>query len=165
MSDIQKPTAADYRRATVMTLHHRRGSTAGVLAIAQEANDASRVPQLLKAILVVHEVLICLLRTQSGINLLADWVIGIAAVPPTEENSVDISRAAKILNFHGKGNAQAIAEVMNEATLEGRPTQVFMQLLALYEVALPELSGSGSLEWLEAQIPAILEQEGLGDEA
>jgi hypothetical protein len=163
MTENQKANVADHRRATVMVLHHRRGNLAGVAVVAEEANRLNRSPQLLNALLEVHQILIALLRTQSGINLLADWVIGIAAVEPTEENSKDVSRAAMIWNFHGKGNRRAIAEVMNEATAEGRPTQVFLQLLALYEVALPELSGPGALEWLEAQIPALLGYEGRSD--
>ena len=50
MTDDQIPTAADYRRAAVLTLHQRRGNTAGVIAIVDETNTADRATQLLLAV-------------------------------------------------------------------------------------------------------------------
>jgi hypothetical protein len=155
----QAPNAGDYRRAAVLVLHQRRGNTAGVAAIVDETNTANRGPQLLRAVLVLHRTLIGLLRTQSAINLMADWVHGMATLDATEPPGTDITRAAQILEHHGQGNHAGVAAVMNAATHEGHPTEVLLQLLDLYEVALPELSGLGGMEWLEAPIETLVSEE------
>lgn len=159
MTENQNPNKADHRRAGVLTLHHRRGSAAGLVVIAEEANAEDRVPHLLHGVLRLHQVLIGLLRTPSGINLLGDWVGGLVTREARTPVEVDVVRAAQILNYHGKGDKQGIADVMNAATAAGRPTEVLMQLLDLYEVALPELSGPLGLEWLSAQIQGLVEME------
>ncbi|WP_285034578.1 hypothetical protein [Mycolicibacterium sp. lyk4-40-TYG-92] len=161
MTDDQNPDRADRRRAAVMTLHHRRGDKAGVAAIAEETNALDRGPQLLKSVLLLHQVLIGLLRTESALALIAEWVGGMASMLATEPPHTDIVRAAQILNFHGQGNHDGIAAVVNSS--DGRMTHVPLALLDLYEVALPELSGSGA-SWLDSQIQAFLEAEhGLDD--
>lgn len=165
MTENQKPNSADYRRAVALTLHHRRGDTEGVVVIAEETNAKDRAAQLLHAVLRLHQTLIGLLRTQSGLNLLADWVLGMATLPAIEPPGTDIVRAAQILNFHGQGSPEGIAEVMNTATSEGRSTQVLLQLLDLYEVALPEISGPGGMEWLAVQIQAFVDDENKPDDA
>ena len=48
---------------------------------------------------------------------------------------------------------------MISATLDGRPTETFLRLLDHYEVALPEISGPAGIEWIEAQIDALLGEE------
>lgn len=164
MTDNQRPNKADYRRAGVLTLHHRRGDTEGLLAIAAEANAEDRVPQLLRSVLLLHQVLIGLLRTESGVNLLGDWVFGLTTREASTPVEIDVVRAAKILDHHGKGDRQGIAAVMNSATAAGRPTEVLMQLLGLYEVALPELSGPFGLKWLAVQIEGLVEMEHTPDE-
>jgi hypothetical protein len=164
MTENQKPNHADKRRAGVLTLHHRRGDTEGLLVIAEETNAENRVPQLVHAVLLLHQVLIGLLRTQSGVNLLGDWVVGLTTREASKPSEVDIVRAAQILNYHGKGDKQGIAEVMNAATAAGRPTEVLLQLLSIFEVALPELSGPFGLEWLAVQIEGLVEKENTPDE-
>lgn len=165
MTESQKPNSSDYRRALALILHHRRGDNQGVAVVAEETNAEDRLPQLVHAVLKLHQVLIAMLRTESGIDLLGDWVGGMAALSADEPPGTDVVRAAQILNFHGQGNGAAVAEVMNAATLEGRHTQVFLQLLDLYEVALPEISGPGGMEWLAAQIHAFIEDENRLDDA
>lgn len=164
MNENQRPNSSDYRRAVVLTVHHRRGDTEGVAAIAEETNTENRAAQLLHAVLRVHETLIALLRTQSGLNLMGDWVGGMAELPAIEPPGTDIVRAAQILNFHGQGNPEGIADVMNAASAEGRATHVLLQLLDLYEVALPEISGPGGMEWLSAQTQAFIEDENRPDD-
>jgi len=159
MTENQTPNAGDYRRAAVLTLHHRRDNHSGVAAIMDETNDGNRGPQLLHAILNLHQTLIGLLRTVNGVTLLADWVHGMASLEPPDARAQDLVRAAQILDNHGRSNRQGIAEVMNAATSEGRATQTLGQLLGLYDVALPELSGRGGLDWLEAQIMGLAEAE------
>lgn len=163
MTQNQKPNSSDYRRAIALTLHHRRGDTEGVVVIAEETNAENRSPQLLRAVLMLHQVLIGLLRTQSSLNLLGDWVSGMANLRADEFPGADTVRAAQILNHHGNGNTEGIAAVMNAAALEGRSTQVLLKLLDLYEVALPEISGPGGLHWLQVQIQAFVEDENKPD--
>lgn len=159
MTDSQRPNRADYRRAVVLTLHHRRGDKAGLVVIVEETNAENRVPQLFRAVLVLHQTLIALLRTQSSLNLLGDWVQGMAKLPATETPGIDIVRAAQILDYHGQGDPAGIARVMNAASAEGRGTQVLLQLLDLYEVALPEISGPGGMKWLSVQTQTFIEME------
>jgi len=165
-TDSQNPDRSDHRRAAVLLLHHRRGDKAGVVAIAQETNELDRGPQLLMSVLLLHQVLIGLLRTTNSSTLMAPWVAGMAALLATEPSQKDIVRAAQILNFHGQRARDGIAVVMNEATAEGRSTQVLLALLDLYEVILPELSGAVGIEWLQSQIQAFIDGEhGLDDSA
>jgi|KBSSwiStaDraftv2_1062776.scaffolds.fasta_scaffold668325_1 hypothetical protein len=160
----QNPDRADYRRAAVLLLHHRRGDKAGMVAIAEETNELDRGPQLLNSVLLLHQALIGLLRTASSINLMAPWVAGMAAVIATEPAGKDVIRAAQILNFHGQQARDGIAVVMNEATAEGRSTETLLALLDLYEVVLPELGGAVGVEWLQSQIQAFIDGEhGLDD--
>lgn len=162
MTADQNPNRADYRRAAVLILHHRRGDKTGVAAIADETNELDRGPQLLMSLLLLHQTLIGLLRTVNGITLLAPWVASMASMLATEPPQTDIIRAAQILNFHGQGNKDGIAAVVNSA--DGRMTHVLLALMDLYEVALPELSGTVGIEWLESQIQGFLEMEhGLDD--
>lgn len=162
----QNPNRADYRRAAVLTLHHRRGDRAGVAAVAEETNELDRGPQLLMSVLLLHQVLIGLLRTTNSITLMAPWVAGMAALLATEPSQKDIVRAAQILNFHGQQAHDGIAVVMNEVTAEGRSTEVLLALMDLYEVVLPELSGAVGIEWLQSQIQAFIDGEhGLDDSA
>lgn len=164
MTENQKPNRADYRRAAVLTLHHRRSDKAGVVAVAEETNELDRGPQLLMSVLLLHQVLIGLLRTPNGITLMAPWIAGMAAVIATDPAGKDIVRAAQILNFHGQGANDGIAVAMNEAAADGRATETLLALLDLYEVALPELSGAVGIEWLESQIQAFIDGEhGLDD--
>lgn len=164
MTADQNPNHADRRRAAVLILHHRRGDKAGVVAVAEETNELNRGPQLLMSVLLLHQTLIGLLRTFNGITLMAPWVAGMASVIATDPAGKDVVRAAQILNFHGQRAHDGIAVVMNEATAEGRPTEVLLALMDLYEVALPELSSTVGIEWLESQIQGFLEMEhGLDD--
>lgn len=164
MTENEKNYRSDYRRAAVLTLHHRRGDKAGVVAVAEETNELNRGPQLLKSVLLLHQTLIGLLRTTDSITLLAPWVAGMAALIATEQPQRDIVRATQILNFHGQGQHDGIAVVMNEAAADGRATEVLLALLDLYEVALPELSGAVGIEWLSSQIQGFVEMEhGLDD--
>ncbi|WP_104183590.1 hypothetical protein [Mycobacterium avium] len=161
MTNIQAPDAGDYRRAAVLTLHHRRGNTAGVLAIVDETNIADRAVQLLFAVLGFHKHLILRLRTGEGIDLLADYVHGIATIdaPADDLAAIDMLRAAQILDQHGHNDANGIAQVMNAATADGRPTETFLRLLDHYEVALPELTSAAGIAWLEAQAAALAGEE------
>ncbi len=157
MTDTSKPSAADIRRATVLALHHRRGDLEGCAAIAEESNAADRAPQLLLAVLAVHQLLIGLLRPPNAIPLIADYVHGLAGLPP--EDRVDTVRAAGILDGHGRGDPAAIKAIMAAAVADGRPTQTVVALLELYETVLPELSSRAGVEWLASQIPALAAAE------
>lgn len=162
MTDNQTPPDfGDYRRAAVLTLHQRRGNTAGVLAIVDETNAADRAVQLLFAVLGFHKHLIQRLRSAEGIDLLADYVHGIASLdaPPDDHGAITMIRAAQILDLHGHNDANGIARVMNAAAADGRPTETFLRLLDHYEVALPELSSTAGIAWLEAQIDALRTEE------
>jgi hypothetical protein len=159
-----KADAGDYRRAALLTKYHREGNTTGVIAIIEETNELNRSPQLLFSLLVLHKTFITRFRTPDGMDLLADFIHGMATLEVTEQPGIDVVRAAQILDHHGHGDRVAIAQVMNTATLEGRATETFLQLLDHYEVALPELSGQAGIAFIDANAAAMREQEFMPDE-
>ena len=159
--DILGP--ADYRRAAVLTLHHRRGDLDGCSAIAQESNEADRGPHLLLALLRVHQQLFGLLRNESSMELIADYVHGVAALEPEGER-VDTVRAAGILEGHGSDDYAQIRSILAAVVADGRPTQTVSALLEIYETVLPELSGRAGSDWLASQIPALASAEAAQDD-
>jgi hypothetical protein len=162
--NTQTTDAGDYRRASLLTKYHREGNETGVMAIIEETNELDRAAQLLFSLLVLHKTFIARFRTPDGIDLLADYIHGIAQLDADEPPNIDIVRAAQILEHHGHSNRKAIAEVMNTATLEGRATHTFLKLLDHYEVALPELSGQAGIAFIDANAAAMREQEFMPDD-
>lgn len=154
----------DYRRAAVLTLHHRQGNLPGVLAIVDEVNDNNRGPHLLLGILGLHGGYISRLRTQDGISLLADYVHGMASLDATEPPGTDIVQAAQIFEYHGLNDFDGIDRVLKASVNDERATEVFLQLMDLYEVTLPELSAPNGIHWLEEQIKVLANDEVTPDE-
>ncbi|EPQ76923.1 hypothetical protein [Mycobacterium marinum] len=161
MTNTIGPTAGDYRRAAVLTLHYRRSNREGVVAIVEETNAEDRAAQLLLAVLGLHKFLITRLRTDDAIILLADWVHGMAV---HEATNADVRHACLMLQAHGQDDHVAIAGEMNLATAEGRPTEAFLALLDLYEAALPELTSTAGTAWIETQVKALLFEESRPDD-
>ena len=152
-------TPADYRRAAALTLHHRQGSTAGVLAIVEETNTTGRGPQLLAATLDLHESFIATLRTRDGINLIADYVHGMAHLDTTGTPGTEICRAARVLESHGLKDPAGIIREMQAAGDDAAATTTFTALLDLYEVTLPELSSQVGIRWIQDHIAALANEE------
>ncbi|WP_162951563.1 hypothetical protein [Mycobacterium paragordonae] len=159
MANHHETDYSDYRRAAVLTLHHRRGNTPGVLAIVDETNAEDRARELLFAVLGFHRHLITRLRSEEGLMLVSDYVHGLAVHEPINPEGMDIRRAAQILEHHGQGNHDGIGLEMTAATAEQRATHVFLQLLWIYETALPELTSRAGIAWIEAQIELLLAEE------
>lgn len=164
MSEDATPTTpADYRRAAVLTLHHRQGNDPGLVAIIDETNAAGRAAHLVYATLHLHEGFISTLRTQDGINLLADYVHGMANLDAVEPPGLDIRRAARMLECYGKKDFEGIDREISEAIADRRLTEAFRQLLDLYEVSLPELSSTVGIKWIQDHIAALANEEVQGD--
>ena len=163
--DATPTSAGDYRRAAVVTLHHRRGNVGGLIAIVEETNAAGRAAHLVLATLHLHEGFISTLRTDDGIGMLADYIHGMATLDATEPPGTDIRRAAQVLEHYGKKNMSGIHHEMTQAVAEGRVTECFRQLLDLYEVAMPELSSAAGTRWIEDHITALANEEVRGDGA
>jgi len=159
MTDDSLTNAGDYRRAAALTLHHRQGNTAGVLAIIDETNNTGRGPQLLFATLDLHEQFISVLRTRDGINLMADYVHGMAALDADAAPGTEIVRAARILEFHGLKEPAGITREMQAVGGDAEATQIFIALLDLYEVAMPELSSQVGIRWIQDHIAAMATEE------
>lgn len=153
--------AGDYRRAALLTKYHRLGNKAGMVAIVEETNEAGRVPELLRSVLVLHQTFIARFRTHDGIQLLGDWMGGIAELEPdaNDADGIDLVRAARILNCHGLGNRDGVAATISAATADGRVTQTLLKLLDHYEVALPELTGQAGIEFIDANAAAMRDEE------
>lgn len=157
--NLFRSDAGDYRRAALLTKYRRQGNQTGQVAIVEEVNETNRSVQLLRALLVLHKTFIVRFRTTDGIDILADYIHGIATLEPFDAQSTDTVRAAQIIDHHGHDDHQAIARVMEAAIADGRAMQTVLTLLDHYEVALPELSGHAGIAFIEANALAMLEEE------
>ncbi|AFC44583.1 hypothetical protein OCU_33640 [Mycobacterium intracellulare ATCC 13950] len=94
-------------------------------------------------------------------SLLADYIHGMTKldISATDPGAIAMVRAAQVLDLHGYNDVDGIARVMNAATADGHPTETFLRLLDHYEAALPELTSSAGVAWLEAQIAALAGEE------
>lgn len=158
MADDQT-RAGDFRRASLLTMYRRQDNKTGQIAIVEEVNEANRAPDLLSALLVLHRTFIVRFRTPEGINLIADYVQGIAELEPIDAGTTDIVRAAQIIDHDGKNEQQGIANVMTSAVRDGRAMQTINAVLDHFEVLLPELSGLAGIEFIEANAAAMRDEE------
>lgn len=155
MSDPNRTDAGDYRRAAVITLHHRQGSTAGVAAIVDETNEAGRAAHLLMAVLQFNWMLITNIRTADGLALLNDYI----SIMSQDGGDADLAQAAQLHIAHRNNNHTTIGEIMADAAKRRRVTNVFMAVLALYTITVPELSSDEGLAWIERQIQVLANEE------
>lgn len=155
--------AGDARRAAALTTHHRRGNTDGVLAIAQEVNETGRGTHLVVAILDLHANALRQLRTNNGIDLIGLHVQELASMAghPVADNPAggDICRAATLLDAHGRDDIEALNTTIRAAVDAGRPTQLILGLLDLYETLLPELTSLAGVDWLARCVNAFATEE------
>lgn len=147
MTDHQ---AADYRRAAAIAVHHRNHDADGIAAIVTEANDLDRGADLIHAVLGLHSIIMARLRTTDGINLIADYIHGIAT-----DQAGDYTRAARLIDHHGHENAESIAAELAAAATDNRIAEVFGALLNLYTFLLPELSSDTGIEWLHRHVHGL----------
>lgn len=154
-----KPIARDVRMATALVIHHRAGDRDGMIGIVADASETGRASALLVSLLDLMRVFIVQSRTAAGVDYLGTYVQGIGSVKPTDASSMDIHRACRILDGHGRGDLDSINEVLIAARAEKRCTQVLLALLDVYAAAVPELSSSAGRTWLDACIAASHAEE------
>ncbi len=160
------PRAGDARRASALTIHHRQGSTAGLVEIVRETCENGRATELVLAILEIHRSAIVQLRSEVGLEYLGCYVGQLAAGAAEHEDSeqaADIARSADLLDAHARGDVKAINKAMREAVAAGRPTELVTNLLNLYEVLLPELSSEPGIRWLRTCVGTFAGEEAEGD--
>jgi hypothetical protein len=156
----ETPSAADARRATALTLHHRGGDTDGVVELVRETAETDRAAELLMAILDLHRTAILELKTDQGVTLMALYVQDLANVPTTPDPvTADVRRAAALLDCHGRTDITGLNNVLLDAADTGRPTQLVVALLDLYEHLLPELSSNTGTRWLNRCISNFANEE------
>lgn len=151
--------AGDFRRASLLTKYRRQGNTDGQIAIIDEVNEANRAPDLLSALLVLHRTFIVRFRTPDSIDLIADYIQGIAALEPIDAGTTDMVRAAQIIDHDGNRHRAGIAAVMNAAVADGRAMHTINAVLDHFEVLLPELSGIGGIAFIDANAAAMRDEE------
>ena len=160
------PRAADARRASALTIHHRRRNPAGATEIIRETCTAKRSTELVLALLAIHQTAIVQLRTDAALGFVGRYVQQLAngaAEHADDERAGDITRCAALLDAHGRGDTEAINRAMREAVDAGRPTQLIGELLDLYEVLLPELSSEPGIAWLGKCVGTFATEEAEGD--
>ncbi|MHA0285182.1 hypothetical protein ACXYX3_01900 [Mycobacterium sp. C3-094] len=163
MTDHQD-RAGDFRRASLLTKYRRQGNQAAQRVIVEEVNEAKRARELLSALLVLHRTFVVRFRTDEGIDLIADYIAGIAGLAPVDESSTDMVRAAQIIDHDGNNNRAGIAAIMQAAVADGRAMQTINAVLDQFEVLLPELSSTGGIAFIDANAAAMREAEFLPDE-
>ncbi|OBB18550.1 hypothetical protein A5761_08690 [Mycolicibacterium setense] len=162
MTYADQPNAADARRAAALTIHHRRGNNAGVLALLAETGETTRAAELVLAILDLHRSAIMELKTEAGIELMAQYVQALATLPipvnPDTEGA-DVSRAAQLLDAHGRGDTDAINHALQSAATAGRPAELVLALLDLFDHLIAELSCEAGIDWLQRCITSFATEE------
>ncbi|VBA62109.1 hypothetical protein [Mycobacterium attenuatum] len=160
MTDItNQPNPRDVRMAAVLTIHHRNGDNVGVAEIVRDAAEGGRASGLLEALLHLHMIAMVQLHTETGVAYIRSQVGDIAAIVPTDVETVDMHRAARILDGHGRGDLDAINEVLRSLRADNRGTQTLLALLNIYAVILPELSSTAGRQWLDTCVAASHTEE------
>jgi hypothetical protein len=149
----------DYRRAALLIRYGRLEDAAGIAAIIAETNEAGRSPKLLQALLGLNRSFTGRLRTEAGIELLADYVGGMAELDVTEPPGIDIRRAARIISSYMSDDAAGIDTEMHAAVTERRVTETLRQIIDTFEAVLPELNSGAGLQWLQTHVDVLLAQE------
>lgn len=151
--------AGDFRRAALLTMYRRQDNKTGQIAIVDEVNEANRAPDLLTALLALHRTFIVRFRTAEGIDVIADYIQGIASLEPIDDASTDVIRAAQIIDHDGNNDRAAVGAVMSAAVSDGRAMQTVNAVLDHFEVLLPELNGQGGIAFIEAHVAAMRDEE------
>lgn len=156
VTDTDRPTPRDIRLAAALTIHHRSGNTAGVHEIVRQVAEDDRASALLMSLLDLHRVFVVQTRTAIGVDYMATYVQGIGSVKPTDDSSMDIHLACRILDGHGRDDFDGINDALRTARAQGRCTQVLLALLDLFTAAIPELSSTAGKTWLDACVAAVI---------
>ena len=72
-------TAADFRRACALVIHHRNRNIDGCNAVLREVDDTDRITELIFAVLDLYQQLIPILHTEIGITVLNQLIMDMAA--------------------------------------------------------------------------------------
>lgn len=156
---MSNTTPGDYRRATVLTIHHRDGMAEGFDAVLDEAIDAGRPGELLGAVLKFNDHTVGLLRSPDGRNLLNTYFQGWADVDPADAPNLLWPRAARIILAFGASDWDAI-ETELQAVADNTMMATLGAILDLYEYGVPEISSPAGLDWLHRCAAAFLSHEG-----
>jgi hypothetical protein len=149
----------DQRLAAALVIHHRSGNPAGLREIVRETAETERGSELLMSILDLHRIYIAETRNNVGVNYLDVYVQDLGAIQPVDPPDVDLQRATRILDCHGRDDWGGINQVIGAARAENRCTQTLLALLDLYAVALPELSSTAGKKWLDNCVAALHAEE------
>lgn len=153
-------SASDHRRAAALLAHHRRSDYAGINAVVDEANQAGRGMELVMSVMGTYRGFIPLVRTDAAIELMGRYVEQIATNGVADELDPNLVKAAKLLWAHGIADFATMTDIF----MGDRPTDVFVKLLDLYEVLLPELTTPAGVDWLTRQAAAMAGLEGQADQ-
>ncbi|HRD14269.1 MAG TPA: hypothetical protein PLI79_20660 [Mycobacterium sp.] len=153
------PNPRDVRLAAAFTIHHRSGDKEGMAEIVRDTSETGRASELLLSVLDLHKVFIVQSRTPTGIDYLGRYVQDLGKVKPDDPKMIDLRRACRILDGHGRDDLSAINDVIREARDDNRCTHALMALMGLYETAVPELSSTAGRKWLDACVTTTLGQE------
>lgn len=155
-----KPNPRDVRMAVAATIHHRGGNTEGLAEVVRQTIEDDRAAELLESLLNLHRIYIAQTRTFGGIQYLGAYVHQLAGVDDRNELTLDMQRAARVLDAHACDDVDGINAVLAETRADNRSLQMLLALLDLYDAALPELTSEPGRNWLDACIAGLIEREG-----
>lgn len=147
-----KPNAADARRASAITIHHRRGNRDGIKAILDETGEANRVTELLLSILGIHGNALTELRSETSLKYIEGFIREMGELAEdTDPNTLggDVNRVARLLDAHARQDIPELNRALQDAFAERRTVQLTIALLDIYELVLPELTSTAGIKWLE----------------
>lgn len=159
-----QPIARDVRLAAALTIHHRSGNTVGLQEIVRETAEADRASALLLSVLDLHSIYIIGSRTPAGVGYLLDHIQGLAGIEPVDDAAMDLHRACRILEAHGREDFDSINEMLRAVRAQNRGTQTLQTLLDLYAAVLPELSSPAGKVWLDECVVHTVAEEAKGND-
>ncbi|MCV7191873.1 hypothetical protein [Mycolicibacterium brumae] len=146
----------DIRLAAVLIKHHLTSNTAGQVEVIRETVDTDRATALLAAVLDLHAQFVTQTRNQVGLDFFAEGIHALGEFDPVDEIGQDLLNAIAVVEGHGTGDIAAINEVLTKVRAQGRGTQLMINILDVFDHALPELSSHAGIRWLDATVAEIL---------
>lgn len=149
-------TAADCRRATALVCHYAVRDVDGCNEVFAEATEASRVTQMIVALLDQFQNIVPALVTKLGMVCLSEHVL---IMTEDADGDPDVRAAAGLIAHHANDNTEAYIAVLSDADEDDRVTELVLAVLNLYETLLPALYAPTGLQALQQTVVDFAVQE------
>jgi hypothetical protein len=153
MTNTSAINAGDHRRALALITHRQREFWGGVKAVLDEAVSARRETQLLLAVVDTFDDLVPLLRTEAAQSWCAQALQMIG-----EHGKPEWKRGAIVIMARALDDATQFDQAIAEAN-EDQPGTLFLSVLDIYNMLIPELATPAGLETLADWTNRLMAEE------